>query len=299
LRGGGGSSGGYVEDGTPPNEAPKEGENGGEDSGDGGDDPATPDVNRARLIIESHQSGETVTDRIITLSGRIDSGEARVTRLDILVGDTESPTVFPTVVASNGTFSKTVIPDAGVNQLNFETWAGQINDFVPNDREANPFSLNLELDDSDLAVMQVTLTWDTATDVDLYVIDPTGDYSYYNHKKTASGGELDVDDTDGYGPEHWTLTRSNDIQCGQPYRVRVHYFHAKMTGGGAGFTVKVKLYEGTGQKIERTYPGTLERAAGSLYPASQYLEYTSPTATGEDGWQDIPVVLEDPSVCGM
>lgn len=48
----------------------------------------------------------------------------------------------------------------------------------------------------------VLLTWDTAgTDLDLHVVDPSGEECDYGNRKTASGGALEVDDTDGYGPE--------------------------------------------------------------------------------------------------
>ena len=48
----------------------------------------------------------------------------------------------------------------------------------------------------------VTLRWENTSDLDLYVKDPNGELIYYNHKTSASGGKLDVDDRDGYGPEN-------------------------------------------------------------------------------------------------
>ena len=50
--------------------------------------------------------------------------------------------------------------------------------------------------------VQVTLTWDTSTDVDLHVTDPDGDTLSYNRKSVRSGGRLDVDNTRGGGPEN-------------------------------------------------------------------------------------------------
>jgi len=48
----------------------------------------------------------------------------------------------------------------------------------------------------------VLLTWDTAgTDLDLHVTDPSGEECDFGNRHTASGGALEVDDTDGYGPE--------------------------------------------------------------------------------------------------
>jgi len=48
----------------------------------------------------------------------------------------------------------------------------------------------------------VTLTWGTSADLDLYVTDPAGEQIWYRHKQSSSGGELDVDDTNGFGPEN-------------------------------------------------------------------------------------------------
>jgi hypothetical protein len=50
--------------------------------------------------------------------------------------------------------------------------------------------------------LQISLSWNTATDQDLYVDDPTGVVIYYSNDTSPSGGELDRDDTDGYGPEN-------------------------------------------------------------------------------------------------
>ncbi len=50
--------------------------------------------------------------------------------------------------------------------------------------------------------IQITLTWDNTSDLDLHVIDPFGEEIYWNHKFSESGGVLDYDDTDGYGPEN-------------------------------------------------------------------------------------------------
>ena len=48
----------------------------------------------------------------------------------------------------------------------------------------------------------VLLTWDTSgTDLDLHVTDPSGEECDTGNRRTASGGSLEVDDTDGYGPE--------------------------------------------------------------------------------------------------
>ncbi len=49
---------------------------------------------------------------------------------------------------------------------------------------------------------QFTLLWNNDADLDLHVIEPGGKEIYWEEPKGAKGGELDVDNTKGYGPEN-------------------------------------------------------------------------------------------------
>ena len=49
---------------------------------------------------------------------------------------------------------------------------------------------------------QFTLLWDTEVDLDLHVIEPGGKEIYWEDPKGTFGGELDVDNTKGFGPEN-------------------------------------------------------------------------------------------------
>ncbi len=49
---------------------------------------------------------------------------------------------------------------------------------------------------------QFTLIWDSRADIDLHVIEPEGSEIYWENRNGNQGGELDVDDVDGYGPEN-------------------------------------------------------------------------------------------------
>ena len=60
--------------------------------------------------------------------------------------------------------------------------------------------VNLPLD------LRVSLAWDTdMTDIDLHVIEPTGEKAYYAHNRTKIGGCVSRDFTRGYGPEEYML----------------------------------------------------------------------------------------------
>ncbi|MCG8473585.1 MAG: hypothetical protein MI742_17275 [Desulfobacterales bacterium] len=237
--------------------------------------------NHPVITITSHENGQTVSTRNITLQGVVESSEILISKIDILVGDEK----FATPVDSDGNFSVGVSLNTGIQRLRFVTRGQDGREVTPNNFDANPFTINVDLDKS---VMLVTLTWDKdATDLDLYVIDPQGDCSYYHHKNTADGGELDYDIQTGYGPEHWTLSTEDTIRWGEEaYRVRVHYF-TDNGNGGTNYTLSVKLYEGTEREV--------------VYLQNGYLSHNNsqndkPTDTGAD-WADfnIPVVLTNPS----
>ena len=95
--------------------------------------------------------------------------------------------------------------------------------------------------------VQVTVRWTGGPDVDLHVIDPNGEEIYYQHKKSASGGELDVDDTTGTGPEN-IFWPPHAAPLGQ-YVVRVVLFK----GESAAWRVRVLLDGRT-----KTFSGVLE-----------------------------------------
>lgn len=69
--------------------------------------------------------------------------------------------------------------------------------------------------------LRVVLTWDANdTDIDLWVVDPAGERTYYSAPQSRSGGQLSRDFTGGYGPEVYTIRRP----LPGTYRVLVNYF---------------------------------------------------------------------------
>lgn len=45
--------------------------------------------------------------------------------------------------------------------------------------------------------VQVSVAWDTASDVDLHVVEPSGERIYWAHQSSATGGQLDLDSNAG------------------------------------------------------------------------------------------------------
>ncbi|TDR38994.1 uncharacterized protein DUF2135 [Tahibacter aquaticus] len=78
--------------------------------------------------------------------------------------------------------------------------------------------------------LRVVLSWDSDnTDIDLWVIDPSGEKVFYSHPRSLSGGHLSRDFTGGYGPEVFTIRRA----LPGTYIVKTNYFsnrQQKLTG---------------------------------------------------------------------
>jgi uncharacterized protein YfaP (DUF2135 family) len=181
-------------------------------------------------------------------------------------------------VAPTGDFSLAVPLKSGDNELQLVTLGelvGKGRVPVPNDRP-EPFHLTGNFEQ---AAILVTLTWDRAgNDLDLYVTDPEGGTSYYGAPITAAGGELDKDDTQGRGPEHFTLTYGDTVRYGAGYRVRVHYYAGE---DPVNWTVTVLLDEGKPTQSTKTYTGVVSAPDASN---------DAPGGSGPD-WGDVDVVV--------
>jgi uncharacterized protein YfaP (DUF2135 family) len=75
--------------------------------------------------------------------------------------------------------------------------------------------------------LQISVSWDAASDVDLHVLDPDGDEVYFGQPTVASGGELDLDSNAGCDIDHvnnenitWTVAPHGQ------YIVRLDYYAA-------------------------------------------------------------------------
>lgn len=99
--------------------------------------------------------------------------------------------------------------------------------------------------------IQITLTWNTEADVDLYLVEPDGHtITYFNDTSNAGDGFLDVDDTDGFGPEN--IFFEEDIPAGE-YKVQVNLFDvSSLEDLPTSYTVKVKR-----NNISEVFTGSL------------------------------------------
>ncbi len=72
---------------------------------------------------------------------------------------------------------------------------------------SNIISINVSVLRLGTGALQISLSWDTPTDQDLYVTEPNGEEISYQSETSTSGGALDRDDVDGFGPENifWSV----------------------------------------------------------------------------------------------
>jgi hypothetical protein len=73
--------------------------------------------------------------------------------------------------------------------------------------------------------LRVTMMWDQDNvDLDLHVIEPSGEEAYFGHKETRAGGLMSRDFRQGYGPESYVIKRA----AKGLYRFKTNYFASHM-----------------------------------------------------------------------
>ncbi|MDE0553710.1 MAG: hypothetical protein OXI24_05820 [Candidatus Poribacteria bacterium] len=96
--------------------------------------------------------------------------------------------------------------------------------------------------------LQISLSWNNTADVDLWVTDTSGTQIAWFNPSSQTGGSLDRDDVDGYGPENifW-----DDAPDGS-YRIEVNHF--------SGTTPVSYIVTINGSGTSRQFTGTLSRS---------------------------------------
>ena len=101
-------------------------------------------------------------------------------------------------------------------------------------------------------ILQISLSWDNTADVDIWVTDPSDTKIFWRNTSSSTGGSLDRDDRNGYGPENIFWENAPDGS----YRVEVnHYDGARPSGyivtiNGAG--TSPRQFQGTLSEYRQT-----------------------------------------------
>ncbi|KFF04959.1 VIT domain-containing protein [Flavobacterium reichenbachii] len=96
--------------------------------------------------------------------------------------------------------------------------------------------------------IRIILNWNLMdVDLDLHVIEPTGEECYYSHKTTRAGARFSKDFTEGYGPEQYLIRNAVKGK----YLIKTNYFgETELTESGPA-TLMVEIYTTKAGKTSR------------------------------------------------
>lgn len=122
--------------------------------------------------------------------------------------------------------------------------------------------------------VQVNISWNSAADVDLYVVDPYGEEIYYAHRSSVSGAVLDIDSnaacgTDGPRAENifWPF---GVIPPRGDYIVRANYWSA-CAQASTDYVVTIRTKDGVAQTYTGQFTGPgVGGAAGAGSPIATF-----------------------------
>lgn len=122
---------------------------------------------------------------------------------------------MPLLADEQGQFARPYAFGAGSNSLEVRA-EGKAS--AKNRRRVQFYETNTDRTPSKL---RVALSWDSdGTDLDLHVIGPTGEHTYYGDRLAPSGAALDIDVTTGYGPEIYAAPAPDK----GAYHIYVNYY---------------------------------------------------------------------------
>ncbi|NUQ70535.1 MAG: hypothetical protein HUU17_06910 [Chthonomonadales bacterium] len=173
---------------------------------------ATP-TTAGSITITTPRPGQTVTTRVLQYAGSISPWPAG-SYASVEINGVPSPLT----VNSNGNFHGSTVCRAGSNVL-------RVHAVTPTGEDVEEVRFTGSFPSQ---ALWTELSWNTdGTDVDLHLNPISGSAQgltecYWYNKVTSWGAALDVDDVDGFGPEHITAT---SLPSGR-YELYVHYFSA-------------------------------------------------------------------------
>jgi Vault protein inter-alpha-trypsin domain/Uncharacterized protein conserved in bacteria (DUF2135) len=97
--------------------------------------------------------------------------------------------------------------------------------------------------------VRIILNWNFMdTDIDLHIIEPTGEECFYGHTSTDMGARFSKDFTQGYGPEQYLLRNAMKGK----YQIRTNFYGEQTLTQNGPTTVMVEIYTTENGKTERT-----------------------------------------------
>ena len=126
--------------------------------------------------------------------------------------------------------------------------------------EVNELLEDEGFEDADNADIIIVVSWNiNNTDIDLHVIEPTGEVCYYSNSETKIGGRLSIDVTDGYGPEMYILKKAVPGE----YAIALDYYSDSGTQTASKAKAYIDIYRNWGQKNEKVTHKVIQLRSGN------------------------------------
>jgi uncharacterized protein YfaP (DUF2135 family) len=190
-------------------------------------------------IITSHESGEQVSNRVVTIAGNIPE-EALESTNKVTV--TVNGIATDTLLSSDGSFVVDVIVTLGDNIIKAQGFNSSTP--VTNEEIITIQGVESILTGPNALIASrivFVLRWDTnSTDLDIYSTDKNGGTIWYSDK-TEGPGNLDYDNVMGFGPEVVSYRSTNDdFYINGTFNVDVHYYDGSPS---TNYTLDIVLNE--------------------------------------------------------
>lgn len=135
----------------------------------------------------------------------------------------------------------------------------ELNDVLPKARALGDIRVPVDarlIQQLDMDV-RIVMSWDAdLTDMDLHVVEPSGEEAYYGHSRTAIGGRVSRDFTQGYGPEEYSIRRAMP----GTYELKTKFFGSSAAQLQGAVTLYVDLYTDYGRPNQKKQSITLRLA---------------------------------------
>ena len=247
------------------------------------------DKKETEIIIENPKSNSTSTERVIQIRGYFE-GYKNVSQGTLEVNNITSKL---NITGNNyaQTFNQTVVIKNGSNTIKVNCY-GELSDGSPSS-SSKEITVN-----GNFPVLELfsELRWDKdKSDVDIHLLPPGSGIDdlwslkdcYFNIKTTSWSGFLDVDNTEGRGPEHITIPK---VTIEGKYTLYVHFyqdFGANSTNAFIDVSVKDgqtssfgPLFLDIPYKLNSTYfisdlweVCTIDFPSGVITPISKLINY--------------------------
>lgn len=131
-----------------------------------------------------------------------------------------------------------------MNNLIVQGKRNGIKDYKVDERLMKPIDVDL----------RIVMTWDAdLTDMDLWVMEPSGEKAFYSNPRTQIGGLVSRDFTQGYGPEEYMIRHARH----GTYEIKTNFYGSRSQKIAGAVTLQVDLFTNFGRENEKRRSVTL------------------------------------------